>query len=152
MRVGVFSHPDDEIIFFNPENYDKIIIVFGDFGDARGSTYGDARRQALLELPYADKIVHLNYPESHYTWDRDNGERHAKYLQNYKDLCEFLKTLEATEVTTHESWGEYNNLDHVLVHHACMDTLDCPVNGMNPKLYREAKQIYKKHGVWTWYF
>lgn len=152
MRIGVFAHPDDEIIFFNPNELDKIIIVFGDFGDNRGSTYGDYRRNALKKLPYANKIIHLNLPESHYTWDRNNEERHSKYLQNYKDLCEFLKTLDADAVVTHGSWGEYNNLDHVLVHHACMDTLNCPVNGLDTKLYREAKKIYKSNNVWTWFF
>lgn len=164
MRVLVACHPDDEIIFFNPEKYDKIVIVFGDFGDSRGSTYGDKRRAALKELPYADKIVHLNLKESHWTWDRgEPGQRNysgpetsqirlSNYNKNYVDLCKFLETLEADEVTTHGSWGEYNNLDHVLVHHACLGTLNCPVNGMNPKLYRKVKDIYKRHNVWTWYF
>lgn len=151
-KVLVVAHPDDEVIFFNPNDYDKIIIVFGDFGDQRGSAYGDKRRAALKELPYADKIEHLNFPESHHTWDRDNPDRKQLYDQNYRELCEYLRTLKADEVTTHGSWGEYNNLDHVLVHHACLGTLNCPVNGMNPELYRRAKNVYKKHGVWTWYF
>lgn len=164
MRVGVFAHPDDEVIFFNTEELDKIVIVFGDFGDDRGKTYGDKRRAALKELPYADKIVHMDLKESHWTWDRGevsqrnyqnedlSRERYERYRQNYIDLCEYLKTLEADEIITHGSWGEYNNLDHVLVHHACMDTVNCPVNGLNPVIYREAKKIYKKHNVWTWYF
>lgn len=163
-KVLIISHPDDECIFFNPNDYDRIIVVFGDFGDYRGSTSGDLRRQALKELPYADKIIHLDLPESHWTWDRGeqtqrnyenptvSNERLKKYYKNYHDLCEFLKGLEADEVTTHGSWGEYNNLDHVLVHHACMDTLHCPVNGLDPETYRKAKATYKKHNVWTWYF
>lgn len=163
-KTLIVAHPDDEIIFFGADNYDRIIVVFGDFGDSRGSTGGDARRQALKELPYADKIVHLDLPESHWTWDRgEEGQRNyvdsetsnnrrKAYYKNYHDLCEFLKGLEADEVTTHESWGEYNNLDHVLVHHACMDTLHCPVNGLDPETYRKAKQIYKDNNVWTWYF
>lgn len=152
MRVLVACHPDDESIWFAPEKYDQIVIVFGDFGDHRGSVSGDKRRAALAEHPLKDRIVHLNLPESHYTWDRNNLERKLKYEQNYKDLCEFLKTLEADEVTTHAANGEYDNLDHVLVHYACMDTLDCPVNGADPKINRAIKDVYKKHGCWTWYF
>lgn len=159
MKTLIVAHPDDEIIFFNPKDYDRIIVVFGDFGDYRGSTSGDLRRQALKELPYADKIVHLDLPESHWTWDKrdfvdqeTSNLRYSKYMQNYRDLCEFLRGLEASTVTTHGSWGEYGNLDHTLVHHACMDVLSCPVNGMNPELYRKTKQIYKDNGCWTWYF
>jgi len=62
------AHPDDEILWFAPEKYDKIIIVFGDFGDERGSEWGERRRKAIAEHPLKDKIIHLNYPESHYTW------------------------------------------------------------------------------------
>ncbi len=164
MKTLVVAHPDDEIIFFNPDDFERIIIVFGDFGDYRGSTAGDGRRTALKQLPYADKIVHLDLPESHWTWDRNDpkqrdyvdsstsNQRYSKYMANYSALSEFLKGLKADEVITHGSWGEYGNLDHTLVHHACLDTLDCPVNGINPKLYRASKQIYKDNGVWTWYF
>lgn len=152
MKILVTAHPDDEVIFFNPNNYDKIYVVFGDFGDHRGKAYGDKRRAALKELPYADKIIHIDLPESHYTWDQGNAERRMDYENNYRDLCEYLKNVKADEVTTHESWGEYGNLDHTLVHHACLAVFDCPVNGMDPKTYRKAKQIYKKYGVWTWKF
>ena len=46
MKILVVAHPDDEILWFNPKRYDKIIIVFGDFGDARASVGGDKRSQA----------------------------------------------------------------------------------------------------------
>ena len=148
-KLLVCSHCDDEIIFFNPDDYDKIVIVFGDFGDKRGSTGGDARRNALKELPYFNKIIHLNLVESNY-W-RDKSKKN-EYWDGYNKLCDFLKTIKPLSVTTHSNDDRYGHDDHTLAYNACMDSLDCPVNGKNPILYRTVKNIYKKHGVWTWNF
>ena len=67
MRVLIVAHPDDEILWFNPEDFDQIVIVFGDFGDGRS---GDGRRKASAEHPLANRITHLNLKESNYWRDK----------------------------------------------------------------------------------
>jgi len=60
--ILLVAHLDDEVLWFSPEKYEKIIVVFGDFGDERGKEWGDRRRKALAEHPLKDNIEHLrNY-------------------------------------------------------------------------------------------
>lgn len=146
-RYLIVAHPDDEIIWFNPEEYDKIVIVFTDRLDV--PQFGSSRRKAMEELPYADKIISLDMIESNY-W-RDKTKR-LDYEENYDELCDWLHNIieDNDTVTTHNPYGEYGHTDHIMLWHACMDTLNCPVNGKDPKLYRQAKGIYKEARVWTW--
>jgi len=145
MKVLIVAHPDDEIIWFNPEPFDRIVIVFGDFGDGRS---GDGRRKALKGHPLRDKITHLDLTESNY-W-RDKSKK-AECGKNADDLRAFLETLEADEVVTHDANGEYGHADHIMVHGVCMMTLNCPVNGKDPVLYRRIRKAYLDNGAWTWH-
>lgn len=146
MNVLIVAHPDDEILWFNPEEFDRIIIVFN--GRKDKPRQGSGRLMAISEHPLKDKINCLGLPESNYWRDRTQKKMHDS---NYRNLCEWLKKLQADSVTTHNANGEYGHLDHVLVHNACMATLNCPVNGKNPEIYRQAREKYKKYGCWTWY-
>ena len=152
MKLLCVAHPDDEILWFNPIDYDKIIIVFGNFGDERGSKGGDKRRKAISEHPLADKIVHFNITESNFTRDK---KKESVYKLNQKviedELKEFDSKNKVTEVTTHNGHGEYGHLEHIQLFYACMKVFDCPVNGKDTKIFRATKRIYEKHGVWTWY-
>ena len=147
MKYLICAHPDDEVIWFNPEEYDKIVIVFNERRDVVG--FGEKRFQAILEHPLEDKIENLLLTESGY-W-RDETRIHD-FEDNYDDLCEWLEdnVKEGDTVATHNANGEYGHSDHKLVYQACMDTLDVPVNGQDPKLYREIRDVYKSNGVWTW--
>lgn len=147
-KVLIVAHPDDEILWFDVEEFNKIYIVFGDFGDSRGKSSGDMRRKAIEEHPLRYKIVHFNLKESNYWRDKSNI---LEYHKSYNDLCKLLKNIKADSVTTHNSNGEYGHSDHILVYNACMDTFNCPVNGKNPKLYREIKKVYSDNNCWTWY-
>lgn len=122
--------------------------MFGDFGDYRGSVWGDKRRQAVRNHPLKSKIKHLNLTESNYWRDNTKGEEHKK---NFDTLVEELKKLKPSEVVTHNAYGEYGHLDHILVFNACMEVFDCKVNGKDPVLYRKIKKVYAKKGAWTWY-
>ena len=145
MKVLIVAHPDDEVIWFNPEEFDRIVIVFGDFGDGRS---GDGRRRALKEHPLANRITHLNIKESNYWRDKSMA---SDYAESERLLVEFLKTLEADEVVTHDANGEYGHADHILVHRVCMMTLNCSVNGKDPALYRKIRKVYEDNGCWTWF-
>ena len=148
MRLLVVAHPDDEILWFNPEEFDKIIIVFGDFGDQRGKDGGDRRRKAISEHPLKDKIVHLDIKESDFNRDKT---KESVYRLNQRAIEDELAKFDPDSVTTHSGYGEYGHLEHIQVFYACMNVFDCPVNGKNPKLFREIKDVYTKNGAWTWY-
>ncbi len=148
MELLVVAHPDDEILWFNPEDFDKIVIVFGDFGDVRGSDGGDKRRKALEQHPLKDKIVHLDIQESDFNRNKGNE---TLYRLNQKVIEDELKKFNPTSVTTHDAQGEYGHIEHIQVFYACMNAFNCHVNGKNPKIFRETKKLYEKENCWTWY-
>lgn len=146
MKVLIVAHPDDEILWFNPEDFDKIIVVFCDRVDKPDQ--GPKRMKAIFQHPMAERMSCLFLEESNYWRD---PKRKAKHEENYKLLCQLLAEVEADEVTTHNAAGEYQHADHILVHNACMATFACKVNGKNPEIYRQAKAAYERNGCWTWY-
>ena len=149
MKILVVAHPDDEVLFFNPEEYDKIVIVFTDRRDV--ADFGNRRLKALEEHPLRDKIEIVGITESGYNTRKD---RYEDFVESYHELCDYLDEMDIKdddEITTHNAYGEYGHTDHKLVFNALMDTVDCKVNNQDPKLYREIKRVYEKHGVWTWY-
>ena len=148
MKVLIVAHPDDEILWFNPEEFDRIVIVF--LGRLDKKEQGEGRRRALEAHPLKDKIECLGLTESGHWRDKSVAamERH----QHNRVLLErWLHTVDADEVTTHDAKGEYQHLDHVLVHNACMEILKCKVNGKDPVLYRKIRQVYVDNNCWTWY-
>lgn len=147
-KILLVSHGDDEVLFFNPSDYDKIIFVFKDRLDIPG--FGNSRIQSFIEHPMADKITCIGLTESNY-W-RDQSKLN-EYIDNYLDLKEWLMEQDFTgcEITTHNAYGEYGHADHKLVYTCIMDTVKCKVNGQDPLLYREIKETYKRNGVWTFY-
>ena len=134
---------DDEVLWFNPEEYDKIYVVFSGRNDR--PEFKERREKAIAEHPL--DVTCWGLTESNF-W-RDES-KYPEYEQNYRDLCQKLKEIKADEVVTHNAYGEYGHKDHILCFNACMDTLNCPVNGKNPKLYREIKEVYAKNNCWTW--
>jgi LmbE family N-acetylglucosaminyl deacetylase len=146
MRVLIVAHPDDEILWFAAETFDRIIIVHQ--GRKDNALQGGHRAAALAAHPLKDRITCLGLTESNY-W-RDPSQK-AHHEQNYTELCAFLRDLQADEVTTHNANGEYGHADHIMVHNACMATLYCPVNGKDPATYRAAKRAYEDNGCWTWH-
>jgi hypothetical protein len=149
VKYLIVAHPDDEILWFNPEEYDRIVIVFLGRLDIPSQT--EARRRALEQHPLRDRIVNLGLVESGMLRDK-SPEAHCRHDGNLRLLCEKMKELERVgSVTTHNAMGEYQHPDHVLVHNACMQVFDCPVNGKDPQMYRSIRKAYKDHGCWTWY-
>lgn len=146
MKLLVVAHPDDEILWFNPEEYDKIMIVFGKRKD-KSTLWNNNRKKTVENHPLKDKIIFLDMTESNY-WRDPTQER--EYFNNYVDLCLALKQYKPESVMTHDANGEYGHADHKLCFNACMDTFDCPVNGKNTILYRKIKKHYQSFDCWTW--
>lgn len=150
MKLLIVAHPDDEILWFNPQNFDKIIVCFG----------FDAKK-------------HLNVTESNYYLDKSGYDKHIK---NYKKIKELLKEDigKADIIYTHNPWGEYCHPDHILVSQVVTELAKVPVfawDGImfNPKFgflpisgrevhvekidldyFRKVKEEYIKEGIWTW--
>lgn len=144
MKILIVAHPDDEILWFNPKDFDKIYVVFNDREDK--PEMGDNRRKALEEHPL--DITSFGLEESGY-WR--NPLKEEEYQQNYNDLIVRLKKLKGVkQVTTHGANGEYGHLDHKLCFNACMEVFDCPVNGKDPSMFRQIKDIYIRNKCWTW--
>ena len=149
MRYLIVAHPDDEVLWFNPEEYDRIVIVFLGRLDIPSQTEG--RRLAVEQHPLRERIILLGLTESGTLRDKSLVAQH-RHDENFRLLCHRLKQLEQVEsVVTHNAMGEYQHPDHILVHSACMAVFDCPVNGKNPEMYRRIQEVYKDHGCWTWY-
>lgn len=55
MKYLIVAHPDDEIIWFHPENYDKIVIVFLKREDQPDITRG--RQEVKKHHPLKDRII-----------------------------------------------------------------------------------------------
>jgi len=147
MKYLIVAHPDDEVIWFNPENYDKIIIVFLERLDNQEITKG--RYLAKENHPLKDKITWLEFTESNF-W-RDSSME-VIYKGQYSNLCFYLKQLkDVTSITTHDIKGEYGHADHLLVHKAVLDIFDVNLVTFDDiSLKEQIIEIYKKYKCWTW--
>lgn len=144
MKLLVVAHCDDEALWFNPEKFDKILIVFLSRKDR---DIAEARSKAINDHPLVEKITCLGLTESNY-W-RDPCQK-DDYDKNFEDLVAELKKYKPSSVTTHDAYGEYGHADHILCFNACMEAFNCPVNRKNPKLFRQIKKNYQNNGIWTW--
>lgn len=132
--VVVVAHPDDEVLWFSSllDHVDKVIIVFLHY--SAHPLLGSARANAIAELPF--EVSCLSVPEAGSfglaDWTRPKttpyGLRldHAVcrrevikvYEQNARTIRSLLKSelSSATNVFTHNPWGEYGHEDHVQIY------------------------------------
>ena len=153
MKTLIVAHPDDEIIWFDAQMFDKIVIVF--LADENGKLK-EERKKALLDHPLRDRIVCLGIKET----------------ENAGDLFSLLPEHidEATEIWTHNPWGEYGHIQHKLVYQVVKEITDKPIycnmidkNEAGEEYYNrksfeikfdndffeKVKKIYVKNKCWT---
>lgn len=168
MKILVVAHPDDEILWFNPKDFDKIIICFNVRRiDRVEKNFGMFK--SLMEHPLKDKILFFGLSGGEY-WRKPNEFEAFNLRTNEKSLKNLLdnEILEADEIYTHNSWGEYGHSDHILVNKVVKEMAKCPVwcpnllerkhktTGKERKiiidlnLYKKVKAIYTKYDCWTW--
>lgn len=171
MKILVVGHPDDEFIWHNPDNFDKIIIVFLDrFGDLK---FNRNRLKALVYHPLRDVINYLGYTESGIADKNsilDIGLRKKLFLENWHklelDLPELIKG--ADEIYTHNQWGEFGHPEHVMINAVvntiagdipvwCRENLVGPSNNFSiPReefadidRFYELRAFYNDYDIWT---
>ena len=162
MKILVVVHPDDEIIWFNPQMFDKIIICFLDRLDKFTMTV--ARKRVLFRHPLKDKIKCLELPEPNFYKD---SPRYQEIINQLKELL--AKEIEQAEVIyTHDpETGEYGHEDHKLVGQIVKEIAQCPVYALDMKatsntpnriarppnlpLFYQVRQLYQEENAWTWF-
>jgi LmbE family N-acetylglucosaminyl deacetylase len=133
--VLIVAHPDDEVLWFGSvaARVDHIVVCF--LNDPGKPELGLAREKALEAHPWRDRISCLGLDETGAFglagWPRpevtDFGLRlvaprkiAAEYQKRYQQLCDALTPYvrNATNIFTHNPWGEYGHEEHILVHRA----------------------------------
>ena len=193
--VLVVAHPDDEVLWFSSilPSMNRVIFAFVDC--AAEPELGDRRRSAIAALPYAN-LISLGIPESGSlglaNWATPKpypcgmrltaaaSDVIVAYERNFQAVQSALaeQLAEATEVYTHNPWGEYGHEDHVQIYRA-IEGLQPAIgfqlfasgyasrralpfastywplpasrpHGVDASFASFIADIYKRHGCWTW--
>jgi LmbE family N-acetylglucosaminyl deacetylase len=196
--VLIVAHPDDEILWFGSiaPRVDRIIVCFSN--DPAKPGLKTAREQTLGAHPWSARITCLDLDEtgafSLAGWPLpdtsesglriENAPRvAAEYDSRFGQICEAVAPIvrEASNIYTHNPWGEYGHEEHVLVHRAVttlagkhgkavwydnyasnwseelmrryMDRTDRQTTrgDVDVALMQELANVYKEHGAWTWF-
>lgn len=137
------AHPDDEIIFGWPVLQDKkikkkILICSSDFHNP-DRAWCKYRKEALFEVAkYTDSEVEcLDYPSEFYRFptrpdsptQEDDGERSGPYRRMCQTISNKVLDMEAgcDAVFTHNPYGEYGHIDHLVVFDTVLKTTNKPI-------------------------
>ena len=167
MNTLVVAHPDDEIIWFSPQSFDLIIIVFMARHDKPYAKY--YRELALSEHPLREKMLILNLDESGFWKDKARVSQHQVCKKKlYSLLSDVKQKYPITKIFTHNSQGEYGHDDHILVHEVVISLFEeieifCPIESdvsnaydaivsipNDIDFYKQVKAVYCKNKAWTW--
>lgn len=129
----IVAHPDDEILWFSSiiDRFDEIVICYMDAGHS--DELGAARRNSLRDHALRDRITLLDLAQSKshnmsqwpepeeteyglkLTKNADLDRLHIEQARRLRDAVEPFVAA-ASNVFTHNPWGEYGHEDHVQVH------------------------------------
>jgi len=165
----VMAHPDDEVIFGWPilKEADSILMCSSDANNPNRVWCKD-RNKALREVCEALEVEFecLNYNSEFYRLST-RDEKLKRMMYEIQNRC-------SKDIYTHNPWGEYGNIDHILIYQivsSCdanvfycdilIESNWLPVRrhslGIKHKkaewderLYNKLKDIYIKYGCWTW--
>ncbi|MGE4481483.1 hypothetical protein [Acidocella sp.] len=131
--VLVAAHPDDEILWLSAAlaDADPVVLCYGAPYGKPEKAQARARAVAALKLP---RLVNLAIPESgsrlFVDWRTPvltatgiaiaEPQAQSRYDANFIALTEKLRPIltGATDVYTHNPWGEYGHPEHIQVHRA----------------------------------
>jgi hypothetical protein len=175
--VMLVAHPDDEVIFGWPvlKEAKKIICCSNDI-DNPDRLWCKDRIKALKEIGnlVGAEIYCLDYNSEFYRLPTRTGDL-GRFVSDILALTNLLvNKYEDYKLFTHNSWGEYGNLDHILVNQiaqssgkdfittgVAIDAAWFKVNNLyrvkessehniDLEFYNRCKSIYDKYGCWTW--
>ena len=179
----VVAHPDDEIIFGWPILQDKtirkkILCCSSDFSN-KEREWCKYRKLSLFEVckKIECEVICLDYDSEFYRMET----RKETLSGMLKNVILKIKNMESFDyIYTHNFWGEYGHLDHIIINNICMSLnypilisdmfiesnwmpfLEMPIHYkkmfnvsenncvLDTDFYNEIKNIYKKSNVWTW--
>ncbi|RUQ95122.1 hypothetical protein [Legionella septentrionalis] len=100
MKALIAAHPDDEIIWFSPQDFDLIVIAFLARHDKPYAEY--CRKLAIKAHPLKDRITLLGIEESGFWKD---GKRQLEFRKSEQALYDALENLKKqfviNEIYTH---------------------------------------------------
>lgn len=166
----LIAHPDDEILFLWPflQEATRIVCCVSDEHNPERAWCKD-RKLALADVGrlLGIETICLDADSEFY--------RMPTRDESLKRFCGRVSELLTGEVATHNPWGEYGHLDHILCHHIArtcgrqvlVTDIAQEVNWLQIRswlpadrsvrratldmsLYRIVKAIYDTHGSWTW--
>jgi hypothetical protein len=163
----LIAHPDDELLWMWPalENAKKIVCLSSDANNPERQ-WCKERRLCLREIGQKLNIEVVCFDHNSEFYRTSTRDSALKRL-----ALEAMKELE-TPVFTHNQWGEYGHIDHILCNQIAMNS-GCDVystdiaydvnwlpikpyvqyekrHSMNIDQFRYLKEVYDKRGCWTW--
>jgi len=178
----VFAHPDDELIFGWPIMQDRtvpkeLLICTSDINNESRKWCRD-RKQSLHDMCQNLQISYtcLDHNSGFYQYDSQDGSLKAVV----EDIAGAIRKHNFTSIFTHNPYGEYGNLDHVLLFNIVASTVSCPILytdikdvvnwpvfdsdlcrelyyqkkvgefSLNQEWLKENSQFYHDRGNWTW--
>lgn len=165
MKVLIVAHPDDEIIWFSPQNFDLIVIAFLARHDKPHARY--YRKLAIENHPLKERIMLLDIDESGFWKDKSRLTEFKKCQKIlYNSLVNIKNQFHLKEIYTHNSVGEYGHNDHILINQLVISIFKdqdifSPIDEINSStdtiavendldFYLQVRDVYIKNQAWTW--
>jgi len=175
----LLAHPDDEVIFGWAvlKGAKRIICCSNDLNNPERAWCKD-RNKALLEIGnlVGAEVVCLDNNSEFYRLPTRNGDLNS-FVNNVMNVVNMIVgDYHDNLIFTHNSWGEYGHLDHILVNQIAhltkydLITSDITLDAgwfevdnnligrknfisnhtIDLDFYNRCKKIYDKYGCWTW--
>ena len=169
----LIAHPDDEVIFGWPAlPYAKRIVCASNDKHNPERQWCSRRGEALAEVGkmLGIEVVCFDHDSEFYRRPHRDG-------QLRKLASKLIEACGSDTVFTHNQWGEYGHLDHILVHQIaqccqevwCSNIMPCemswfPVSHsfcdvtwsetmvLDQSLLKSVREVYDRYGCWTWSF
>lgn len=168
----LIAHADDELLFAWPilDRVKRIVCVSSDENNPSRAWCGK-RKYCLQEVAerIGAEVTQFAFDSEFYRLETRNGT-----LKSLMNLITDSVAIDANLIFTHNSWGEYFNLDHLICHHIgrltglpmLVSDMAIEVNWgpvipypqgelisrhkLDRDWFDELKHIYDARGCWTW--